>query len=395
MKKAIYSLDFLSISGLFPTLKTALNSEILPENTCLTFGTSLLKLTNRRTQNFKYIFDIEQNGLIVAEIRTHPNKNFLDENSCILKFNNELLYNNNLRDIYFQIKNDLCFQFTKINQIDIALDQIEDKDKNKHIKFAYDYIRGKTNFVGNQTIRIDMQKQHIRDIYIGQRNSHKFMRCYYKKRELTRSNKTYIEDYWNLNQLDHKDKEVFRCELSIKGSVINGIEIEELRDHVSGNYQPFFDEQILDVVQSNVFLNSVFRSETEKFCKTVKIDEYLKKAKDASKCVKTYIFEHLNLDEPILLLSRIKADAAKMVHKIKMTCKFLEQIFAETGQEAYRTISDNIAAFENLYIWKKSKERDWSDDHKRRLKNPIYKRYISSFKSGYFKFVPYTQFQLS
>jgi hypothetical protein len=394
MKKAIYSLDFLSISGLFHNTKAPENMEVLPENSTIKYGEILLKLTRRRTQNFKFIWDIEINNLIVAEIRTNPNKSFLHENAAIIKFNNELLYNENLNALYQKIKKQLGFQFIKINQIDIALDQVEDKETNQHIKFAYDFIRGKTNFVGNQTIRIDMQKQHIRDIYIGQRNSHKFLRCYYKKRELQRSNKTYILDYWRKNKLEHDDKEVFRSELSLRGSVINEIEIKDLANN-GGNYQPFFDENIISIVQSNEFLNSVFRSETKKFCSTVKISEYLQKAKDASRCAQNYIFEHLDLTEPILLLSRLKADAAKMVHKIKMTCKFLEQIFAETNQDAYRMLSDNIAAFEGLLHWKMQKEKDWIQEHKRKLDNPLYKRYMGSFKSGYFKYVPFTDFQIN
>jgi len=387
MISSLYALDFLSISLLFDNKLMPKDNLELTENLVLDYNKTKLILTNRRTSNFKHIWNIEINGLIFAELRTTPNKGMLKQNHAILKFKNELLYNGSLASIYKRIKYDLNTTFNKINQIDISLDQVADKNHGKHIKFAYDYIRGNTVFTGQQIIRVDMQKQHIRNVYIGSRSSDKFMRCYYKKRELEVSNKNYIIDYWNKNQLAHENKEVFRSELSIKGSVINHIEIKDLSNE-NGNYQPFFDEKIIDIIQTNEFLNSVFRSETQKFCTTIDFNEYNTNGKKADRCKKTYIFNHLVLKEPILLLSRLKLEAGKMVHKIKMCTKFLHQIFVETNQDAYRLVAEQISLFEGLLNWKEFHEPSWTAEHNRKMQNTQYKNYFCKFKLNDFIYLP-------
>jgi hypothetical protein len=374
MKNSVLALDYLSISVEFKKLWFDSDQETHTFNKCV------LTLTNRKTSNFKKIYDLSINGLNFAEVRTQTNKSTLKVGHAIIKFKNELLYCGQLYSIYKLMKRDLSFNFIKINQIDIALDQEVKSEKDQHhLKFALDYMHGKVDFIGNQNIRIDSKHHKIRNIYIGQRISGKFMRCYYKKQELLVSNKTYINDFWKLNNIVDP-YEVFRSELSLSGSIMNKIYIVDLSDPGESVYLPFLQESTLSIIQSHDFLYSVFFRETKDFCKTVKTSE-LKQKKRTNLCHQTYIFERINKTQPIYLLERIKDNASKVIHKIKMTAKFLSQIAKETQCTLYEKLSDEICSFENLLQWKENRFARWIGEHEKKLENQIYKRYMSNFSN--------------
>ena len=367
---SVLALDFLSIS--IDLQKTFFNQDCESFN----FGKTRLILTNRKTFNFKKIYDIEINGLKFGELRTQTNKKTLPPGHSVIKFSNELLYCGQLYTIYKRLKRDLSFKFLKINQIDIALDQTVYKDDNSHLKWAYDYMSGKVDFIGSQNIRIDSKHHKIRDVYIGQRQSGKFMRCYYKKQELNISNKTYIQEFWNLNNLD-SENEVFRSELSLSGSIMNKIYSPDFSENEKNVYLPFLEEKTMCIIQNSQFLHSVFYRETKDFCKTVKTKE-LKEKKRTNLCKQSYIFKTLKTT-PVFLLDRIKGEASKMVHKIKMCAKLLSQIAIETGQNIYEDLSNELVNFEDLILWKDRQYIKWYNEHKNKISNPIYKKYMSNF----------------
>jgi hypothetical protein len=371
MKKHLIALDFLSIG-----VELKHNFVMIEGQKTKVFNKTTLHLTNRKTPNFSEIYDIEVSGLIVGELRYRCNKPTIGEKYAIIKFSNELLYSINLYGIYQRIKSDIKFRFNKINQVDIALDQSATDDK--HIKFAYDYARGKIQFVGSQQVRIDFQKQVIRSVYIGARQSGKFIRCYYKKQELQVSNKLYISEYWQKNNLDTTG-EVFRTELSLSGSITNKIYTKDFGDNEKDYYFPFLEEKTLRIIQSGQFLNDVFQAETKNFTKVVKVKEYNMNKGRANLCRQWNIFKHLEFNHVLIMLTRIKQEASKIVHKIKMASKFLYQMHIETGQYFFKALSGEIADYENLNEWRESKLFEWQREHEKKLENPIYKRYFSAF----------------
>lgn len=379
MKNKIICLDFLSVS-----VELAHDLKLIEGQKTLKFNQTTLELTERRTTNFSQIFDIYVNSYRVGELRYKTNKCQMNERTGIIKFTNELLYTGNLSGIYKRLKYDLKYKFNKINHIDIAIDQSATDDK--HIKFAYDYARGKIDFVGNQIIRLDFQKQKIRNVYIGSRSSGKFMRCYYKKQELQVSNKNYIREFWTKNDLDQTN-EVFRTELSLSGSLLNKIYAPDLIEDNNSVYYAFLEEKTMDIIQDPKFLNDVFQSETQKFTKCVKVSE-LNKVKRTNLCKQFTIFAHLKFDDIIIYLKRAKMDAAKMVHKIKMTAKFLHQLYVETDNYFFKAIGAEIADFEDLSEWRASKLENWESEHRAKSENPIYKNYMSAFCNMNFKIIP-------
>ncbi len=378
MKNKLICLDFLAIS-----IELAHDIKLIEGQKTLKFNQTTIELTNRRTTNFSQIFDIYVNSYRVGELRYKTNKAQMNERTGIIKFSNELLYTANLCGIYKRLKYDLKFKFNKINHIDIAVDQSANDDK--HIKWAYDYARNKIDFVGNQVIRLDFQKQKIRNAYIGSRSSGKFMRCYYKKQELQISNKNYISEFWKKNELD-QENEVFRTELSLSGSLLNKIYAPDLINNDNSVYYAFLEEKTLDIIQDPKFLNDIFQSETKNFTKCVKVKE-LNKLKRTNLCKQFTIFAHLKFEDIIIYLKRAKMDASKMVHKIKMTAKFLHQLYIETDNFFFKTIGAEIADFEDLSVWRSSKIEIWENEHRAKCDNPIYKKYMSAFSNLQFKLI--------
>ena len=90
----------------------------------------------------------------------------------------------------------------------------------------------------------------------------------------------------------------------------------------------------------------------------------------------------LNIDE--LFETKKKSDlnrlsiysklVARIHHKIKMTSKFMHQLFLETGENLYKHLSDEIVNFEDMAVWKANRVGRWEQEYTARS-NPKIKQY--------------------
>lgn len=373
MQQSLINLDWLSIS-----IKTKGVIEPIEAGNYVEFGHNVkLLATHRRTSNFKQIFDVLIDGMLVAELQAIPNKSMLQPNHCILKFNNELLYMSSLLDVYNTLKNQIQFFFHKFNQIDIALDT---PASAANTNFMYLYAAGKINFLGKQEVTVQFgNSQNIKYFRIGSRKSSKFIRCYYKRQELEVSNKKYIADYWKQNGIN-EEEEVFRTELSLKGSLMN--KLEEINQETGEIKLALMCESTLEKIQDSQYLLDLFKAEAEKLTTYYKTHHRIKFDKiERTNRIKHYNFLQINLKQSIYLFERLKDNCSKVVHKIKMTAKFMHQLFLETGENLYKHLSDEIVNFEDMAVWKSNRVGRWEQEFTDR-KNPKIKQYLSTIREN-------------
>lgn len=371
-KVTLLTLDFLAIS-----LKTGEFYEINDENEPITISKSIQLIpTHRRAKMFKNIFDVVLNGFTVGELQTNPNGGLLDKNHAIFKYSNEILFTNEISNIYWALKKGMKFNFLKFNKIDIAADTEATGKEHKEIK---QFLRGDIDFVGNCITTVQFKRaKEIRYVRFGSKMSDKFVRCYYKRQELEQSNKKYISEFWEKNGFS-PDNEVWRTELSISNALMNKISMPQFDNVKDGNtFVPFMNESTIDLIQNQNFLKELFICEAGKLCKYVKTKE-LEQKKRPYLCQNYYLF-NFDIAEKIFLFDRIKDKATKFIHKCKIASKFLHELGIETGQKIYNMIADDIAENTDLARWKMKNEDFWTRETMRKKKNPIYKNMLSSFK---------------
>lgn len=387
MKNSLINLDWLAIS-----IKTKSVIEAVEAGNYINYGENVqLLATHRRTSNFKQIFDVLINGMLVAELQAIPNKTMLQPNHAILKFNNELLYMSNLLNVYNTLKNEIKFFFHKFNQIDIALDTPQSQADTK---FMYLYAGGKIDFLGKQEVTVQFgNSTNIKYFRIGSRKSSKFIRCYYKRQELEVSNKKYISDYWKKNGIN-EDEEVFRTELCLKGSIMN--KLEEINQETGEVKLSLMCESTLAKIQDSNYLLDLFKAESEKLTTYYKTKDRVKADKlERTNRVKHYNFIKINLKQSIYLFERLKDNCSKVVHKIKMTSKFMHQLFLETGENLYKHLSDEIVNFEDMATWKANRVGRWEQEYSARS-NPKIKQYLSTIRENLrYKQINFTNKNLS
>jgi len=379
---AIINLDLLQISI---KLKELIQLDQKNDKISISDSVTLIK-THRKTTIFNDIYNVEINGLVIFELQCNPNKGLLDVDHAVLRAKNEYLYTKNIYKYYKLLKKDMKFLFYKINAIDIAVDTPKIKGIDA---FQYDYVKGKIDFVANPQVTATFKNSGTIEYFrVGSRKSDKFLRTYDKRKEISISNKRYILDYFEKNNFD-PELEVFRMEVSIKGQLMNKIVCPDFIDyptqHPSAsttNYYPFLEEKTLSIIQDDEFLKSIYLKETDNFLKTYKTREFEKK-KRANLCKQTSALK-LNFSKATFLLDKVKANAAKVTHKVKMLSKFMQECAQESKAFIYEQLSFDIAEAHGMTDWRHNKMDTWISEINRKLKNKDYKKTISSFTSVYY-----------
>lgn len=368
-KDSLISLDWLSVS-----VKTRKIYKIEYENQIINVNKYLeLRSTRRQTPMFKNVFDVIYKGMLVATLETNPKGGILGENHCILKFNNEILFTDNLKKLYYRMKYAIGFQFEKFNKIDIAVDTLANGQEMKLFKkFTQDKIR----FKGNSKVSAQWNaKNELEYFRIGSKKSDKFVRCYYKRQEIAKSGKTYIEDFYNKNGFD-SEKEVFRVELCLSTVIMNKITMPEFDIIEDGNtFVPFMNEKTIELLENNEFLGALFNQEAGEKIQYIKTKEF-KEKKRANRC-KSFALFSFKYCKNIFKFSRIKNETSKYIHRTKITAKMMYEAFLETKQKVYIDLCFDLCHNANLTYWANKNCTRWENEYLKRKKNPIYKQFIS------------------
>jgi len=227
-----------------------------------------LEQTTIRTRNFLIVDEFYWNNRKTATIARKPSSTALDANIILIKFDNWLLYQKNLKEIIKQFLNILKLIPVNITRFDIALD---------FQRFNKNMLPGQLikRFMSNKYLKIGKGKgslhfnhnYHFISEYIrfGSNQSNICYYLYNKTKELNDvKKKPYIEDCWALNNFD-KNSDTWRIEFSIKtGNVdIFNQETGELEPLKTGHKK---NKQLnLDLLLDTSFIKDLFFTLAKKY----------------------------------------------------------------------------------------------------------------------------------
>lgn len=188
-----------------------------------------IKYTYSGSKNFLNVDELFINGVRVATIQHNPRSSVNNDNTIILKFENELFYSKSIAYYMDYINNILQWENRGVTRMDIAADTI--KQAPYEFTKKYYHLTGlktstyKTKIVGKA-------KPYINNgtIYLGSKSSDKQIKIYNKSKELETNNKRHIKAYYKRNGIDYKSNEVIRFELSISGKKGKNIDLSKIED---------------------------------------------------------------------------------------------------------------------------------------------------------------------
>jgi len=192
--------------------------------------TSLIKndATANGTKLYKVGYDVIFNNQCIGLLLLCPRQSFRDQVECSLKIHNHILYQGNWTLILDAVMDDMGILINNITSLDIACDS--------DYSFIQDYQKlnkGEYVNVGRSThSNIQTSKNVMTGFYIGKRSSDKHINGYLKSKELEKSLKTYIKDYWVKNGLKSDNVERLELRLKSKGvkSLGDAFDISRLED---------------------------------------------------------------------------------------------------------------------------------------------------------------------
>lgn len=197
-----------------------------------------LKETEIRTRNFMIVDEFFVDNRKTATIARKPSSTALDANLILIKFDNWLLYQKNLKEIIIEYLNILQLRPINITRFDIALDfqtfnnglypetLIKGFMNAKYLKIG----KGKGSLHFNHNY--NFTSEYIR---FGSNQSNICYYLYNKTKELNDvKKKPYIEDCWHENDFD-MNKNTWRLEFSIKTGNVDIFncetgEVEQIKD---------------------------------------------------------------------------------------------------------------------------------------------------------------------
>lgn len=231
-----------------------------------TSGEFELRATDIRTRNFLIIDEFFVDKRKTATIARKPSSSALDANIILIKFDNWLLYQKNLKEIIKQFLNILKLIPVNITRFDIALD---------FQRFNKNMLPGQLikRFMSNKYLKIGKGKgslhfnhnYHFISEYIrfGSNQSNICYYLYNKTKELNDvKKKPYIEDCWKENNFNMK-KDTWRLEFSIKTGNVDIFntytgEVDEIKNRET-------KELNLDLILNFDFFKSIFYALVKKY----------------------------------------------------------------------------------------------------------------------------------
>lgn len=169
------------------------------------------------------VFNIIEFGFIdkikYLTIARSPKSPLIPVDTCIIKFENWLLYNEGFLNECESILEDFGYQYKSMNRIDICIDIQNFANNLKPHNLIKGYFERKYHLVGNSKIktiltnRVDLQYSYFRT---GTNNSFISIYLYNKSLEFREvAVKQHIIELWKYCNMNF-DKDVWRLEISIK-----------------------------------------------------------------------------------------------------------------------------------------------------------------------------------
>lgn len=225
MYEKLIIIDWLSISCNM-NLEVLQNLQILEKENYHIKTDYLVELGANRIWRKNYIYFAA--GMQVFIISTE-HSTAKDKTKSMIKFSNELLYNENFNSIYDLIINVLKFTNIKINRIDLALDFR--KLDNKHLtinSFLQKIVANEYKRKHQKSLKVNYSNSIINAITWGSHSSSIAVQFYNKSLEMrVKKKKLYIEE---LHKQIKGKTDVWRLEFRIKYNSLKTIENGKFSD---------------------------------------------------------------------------------------------------------------------------------------------------------------------
>jgi len=175
-------------------------------------------------KGYKYVYDSDFFTILTCSY------GFVGENVHKMKVKNDLLYSWSISDIIEEIKKSFVnIEKLEVSRIDIAYDFVYNKDieyiknifKSRNVKRAKNYLYVSENFDSVETF------------YANKRGSDIYIRFYNKTKELVKSKKEYIKEYYKKNNLNGS---VWRLEFQVNKK----FSINDLNKVIDYDYLKFY-----------------------------------------------------------------------------------------------------------------------------------------------------------
>jgi hypothetical protein len=220
-------LDWFQVNTTWQCSEAQITNEF--HNGFIEFGKIRLEIL-QGNKHFKYQFNAYFETQLIATIQAIPrNPNKGEHQTMLLKLENNILYRDWLM-YYTMLKNELNFEVNKFSRIDIAIDGLSVQN------LMNDNLKGKlknVKLIGKSVIRahdLNRTKKYFYGWTIGTPKGNKLISMYNKTKEINRSNKQYISEFWSLNGLD-TTKEINRFEVRLKNGFLSRIYSQNEEQH--------------------------------------------------------------------------------------------------------------------------------------------------------------------
>lgn len=296
----------------------------------------LLSYSGNGTKNFEKLYKVYLYGIHYATLQFDTRcPQLFDYNSGIIKLENQVLYTSSWLDDFKYIISEMGARVRSITRLDIAID-----GSDKAIEFINRWVKGRTlGRKGKAAItpcyRNDLS---IESVIVGRPSSDKQISIYEKLQEISKSNKSYITEFWKNNGLQIGDK-VWRTEIRMNSGITSSYDWQRLDDPA--------------------YLASIARTELKNYL------EFYYKGKDSNKhrTYKNKSMEIIDFDRiGGKLLEKRENKPPSDVYRAKQAIKHLYREDYLNGIEDAVKVANDLTVEYGLSDWLNMKLPYWIDE---------------------------------
>lgn len=326
----------------------------LDEYTYEEAGVTLVR-KKRASENFKYAYEMFRLGRKFATVYCCPRSPEIIKPDFIqVKLENNVLYEFGPVAEAKWIFHCMKWEVRNVTRMDVALDGAH------AIQIGNQWLIGDVKKKGKATVTTYFNSAGYLEGYdIGKRSSSKWMTCYVKSREIEKSNKYYIKDFWEKAGLDSEHVE--RVELKLRN--------EEIKKIVG------FDWTRLDDFE---YLASILRTGCKNYF------EFIEKGNDTnvtrSKVVEWCDWDAIGGER----LEKLSTQETSELYRMKLTAKSLYFLYKATGAQYYADIAQEVVININCVEWYMKRTERWDRQYEymsgKNIDGEIKFRYLPHYK---------------
>lgn len=293
-----------------------------------------IKNKHQRTGHYEARWELYYLGEEFGILLTNPTQKFIHERNVQFKVNNYKLYQKDWLDDYKEILRTTNWTHISTSRLDIALDG---EAGTNGIELTERWLKGRV--IRRKGKAVIQQKylpsKKVIGFYVGSSKSDKSATVYSKTDELKQSEKQYIADAWNKNNLKSRE-DVNRFELRMKSKITSNYD-----------WTKFDDPD---------YLSSILRTESKNWF------EFYYQGKDTNK---HRMYKHKTVDwvewDSIKgqLLEKTEATNPTGVHRAKRVIKDLLTLHHLCGKQSNKAYIEDLIDEYNLHRWYASKIDSW------------------------------------